>query len=244
MSGKALRLRLGDYGRVLRSALLLVDDPVALLTITAPGDATPEWNRSSARRFRKLDRRCKSQLRREGQRTLLYARIAQRQRRGLDHLHLVLRCRVEDRRAIRRYVELLREHGPSFGFGFVDDPFHRRRGKDGRVRDAVFQEARVAGYYLSGYLTDSLQLAAMVEAGDHSFRALWVNPELSRKSGVTMRRLRRARHGFWVVLGIRQGSRPRLPVWWGDIRERVAVIHLLRLEDRGPPASVAVAVPG
>lgn len=236
--GNALDLRLGDYRRVVLSALETVVHPVALLTITAPGsalldspDAIAEWNRSAAKRFGKLDRAAKSRLRRDGLRVRPIVRIAQRQRRGADHLHLVLLLEHEhDRRSVVAYVEGLREHGAGHGFGFVDDPFFARRNPTtGKRRDMVFESAAIAGRYLVRYLTAKAgQLEALVSQGGHSFRPMWVAPELTQASGVNMRRLRRVRHGWFVREALSQGSRPRLPVWWGDLRERGAILGLLQ----------------
>lgn len=230
---RRLSLRLGDYRRVLLAAFSHLEHPVALVTITQPADYD---NRSAAARWAKLDRRVKGRLRREGLRVVPLARIAQRQRRGADHLHIPMRSAPGDRAAVVRYVQLLRELGPDAGFGLVDDPYFARhpKGRDGRPnralpkRDLVFQDPNIAARYLCGYLTDSDQLSAMVSAGDHSFRALWVSPELTRLSGVTCRRLRRVRHAYFVCKALSQHSRPTPPVWWGDIKERTAILSLLR----------------
>lgn len=233
LRSRALSLRIGDYRRVLLAAFDCLEHPVALVTITQGADFD---NRTVATRWRRLDRRVKNRMRREGHRVAPLARIAQRQRRGADHLHIPCRAAPGDRAPLQRYVELLREHGPAYGFGHVDDPYFRRhpRGRDGRPnralpkRDMVFREPAVAARYLCGYLTESDQLSAMISTGDHSWRPLWVSPELTRVSGVTCRRLRRVRHAHFVRRALDQGSRPRLPVWWGDLRERTAILLLLR----------------
>jgi hypothetical protein len=235
---RRLSLRLGDYRRVLLSALDTVDHSVALITITPPGDvALPpsedgyrRWNRAAARRWAKLDRRAKGRLRRHGLRLRPLARVAQRQRRGLDHVHLVVALEhAGDRMALAAYVAHLKELGPEYGFGFIDDPMRRRwnRAKTAK-RDMVFESASIAGRYLCRYLAESEQLASMISAGDHSFRPLWVSPLLTQASGVTVRRLRRVRHAYFVVKAREQGSWPTHPVWWGDLRERRAILSLLR----------------
>jgi hypothetical protein len=237
--GSALDIRLGDYRRVVLCALEAVAHPVALLTITAPGvdagldspDAIAAWNRSAAHRFGRLDRAAKGRLRREGLRVRPVVRIAQRQARGADHLHLVLLLEGElDRRSITAYVQALRDFGSAHGFGFVDDPFFARLNPTtGKRRDMVFDSAAVAGRYLVRYLTAKAgQLEALVAQGGHSFRPMWVAPQLTQASGVNMRRLRRVRHCWHLRLALEQGSRPRLPVWWGDLRERTAIMLLLR----------------
>jgi hypothetical protein len=230
---------------VLLAALSLVDHPVALVTITPPGDdALPpdvdgyrDWNRRSAWLFGRMDRRAKGRLRRQGLKLRPVARVAQRQRRGLDHLHLVVLLEHDaDRAALAAYVAHLKELAPLYRFGFVDDPLHvRRNRRSGELHDMVFQSAAIAGRYLCRYLTESDQLASMISAGDHSFRPLWVSPQLTQASGVNVRRLRRVRHAYFVVKALEQGSRPTLPVWWGDLRERVAVKALLR------PAALAAS---
>jgi hypothetical protein len=134
-----------------------------------------------------------------------------------------------DRVALQAYVAHLRELHPLYRFGFVDDPFRRRRARDGRLRTMVFDQAGVAARYLCRYLTESNQLASMLQAGDHSFRAIWVAPSLTQASGVSMRRLRRVRHAYWVLRAIHENrSRPTLPVWWGDLREKTEILRLLR----------------
>jgi hypothetical protein len=146
-----------------------------------------------------------------------------------------------DRRALQRYVELLKARSHEYGFGFIDDPLKPRRAANGELRTMVYESAAVAARYLCGYLTESDQLAAMVAAGDHSFRPLWVSPVLTQASGVNCRRLRRVRHAWFVSTALAQGSRPSLPVWWADLMERASVLRLVRLEDRGPPVALVPA---
>ncbi len=234
------------------AALEVVDDPVALLTITGPGwdelqrdpSAIKEWNRTAAERFRRLDRTAKSRLRVRGLKVRPLARIAQRQRRGVDHLHIALADARGNEEANRAYHAALLELAPRFGFGFSDDPYRKVHPKlpNGRPnrsrpkRDRIFEDPAVAGRYLSRYLADdSGQLAAMLEQGDHSFRPLWVAPELTQASGVNCRRLRRVRHAHFVLAAVAQGSRPSLPIWWRDLGERMAVIRLVRPHPARPP---------
>jgi len=155
----------------------------------------------------------------------LLARVAQRQKRGLDHLHLVFRCgSLDDRRAIAIYVAHLKELHAEYVFGFIDDPF-KKRGPKGR--NMVFENSAIAGRYLTRYLTESPQLVQLLDAPDASFRPLWVSPKLTMVSKVTCTRLRRVRHAWHVVGALEQGSRPRLPAWWGDMSERLIIRRLL-----------------
>jgi hypothetical protein len=223
--------------------------PVALVTLTAPGssvvhsaDEARRWNRSLGRRARALhDAASRRALRETGCRPMLLWRIAQRQRRGLDHLHVGLAAWPWCRRANEAYVRALRELGPRHGFGWVDDPYRLRhpRGRDGRPnrslpRRRMVLESAVAGRYLVRYLTESSQFTRLVTGADRSVRPLWVSAALMRASGVTMRRLRRVRHAFRVLEALRVGSRPRMPVWWVDVGERWAVLQLVRLQPRAP----------
>ncbi len=50
------------------------------------------------------------------------------------------------------WVEAYRKHAESYGFGYVDDPFKLRRGRDGQMRDMVFEHPEIAGAYLGKYL--------------------------------------------------------------------------------------------
>lgn len=156
---------------------------------------------------------------------VLLARVAQRQKRGLDHLHLVFRCDgASDRRAIAVYVAHLKELHHEYVFGFVDDPFQKRGGAG---RTMVFEDASIAGRYLTRYLTESPQLVSLLDATDASFRPLWVSPKLTQVSKVTCTRLRRVRHAWHVFGSLEQGSRPTLPAWWGDLSERIIIRSLL-----------------
>jgi hypothetical protein len=93
----------------------------------------------------------------------------------------------------------------------------------------VYDSAAIAARYLTRYLTeDEGQLQALLNGRDYSWRPLWVSPALTTVSGVTCRRLRRVRHAYFVRRALDQGSRPTLPVWWGDLRERTIVLTLLR----------------
>jgi len=236
VSSSRLSLRLGDYRRVLLSALALQEGSVALVTITPPGnaelqafDSIEQWNRTAARRWKRLDQRAKGRMRRAGvPLPRLLARVAQRQKRGLDHLHLPFQCVTPaDRHSLKVYVAHLKELHLEYGFGFVDDPFKMRKSKAGSTRNMVFEVALGAGVYLCGYLTESPQLVALLNAPDASFRPLWVTPALTMRSGVTCTRLRRVRFAFHVVRALRQGSRPTMPCWWPDLRERAQILRLL-----------------
>jgi hypothetical protein len=167
----------------------------------------------------------------------MVASLVQRQRRGVDHFHIPLRAAPWDHETNRLYIASLKELGSSYDFGYVDDGYLPRHPKlpNGRPnrslpkRNLVFEDPIVAGRYLCRYLTDSAQLIELLTSRERVSRPLWVNPELTRASGVICRRLRRVRLAFHVVRALDAGSRPRLPAWWGDLGERRKTLALLRM---------------
>jgi hypothetical protein len=198
----------GDLSRVLREGLSCVHGAVVLVTVTQPGLFD---NRTAAKRWRALNGRLRVVMKRDHdlQPPRMVARVGQRQRRGADHLHAVYLARTTDERErMRVWVDAYRKHSGQYGFGFVDDPFKLRRGRDGQMRDMVFERAAVAGAYLGRYLTDG-QLERFLEAGDRSWKALWVSPTLLRASGWTLEQcgwVRQEWHG--KAGGLRPGSGP------------------------------------
>jgi hypothetical protein len=114
-------------------------------------------------------------LRRHGLRPpVVLVRVAQRQPRGLDHLHLVWWLLTpEHERRIRLWVEIYREYHEAYGFGYVDDPFHVRRStRTGKLHDMVFSRPHVAGIYLGNYLAGG-QLERLIAAEDRSWSPVW-----------------------------------------------------------------------
>lgn len=217
----------GDVARVIRESLRPVRGSIALATVTAPGgtfdsvDASA-WNEAAAGNWRRLrDRIKREMLRRHGLRPpVLLVRVAQRQGRGLDHLHLAFWCLTPDHRErIRVWVAIYREYASSYGFGFVDDPFKVRRMRDGSMRDMVFRDASTAGYYLGNYLSGG-QLERLVMAEDRSWRPVWVSPVLQARSGWYLERCQWVRQAWQIAHGSWWGrtwyGAPRYPKWWTD----------------------------
>jgi len=210
----------GDLGRVLRESLRFVHGPVVLVTVTQPGEFD---NLTAAKRWRALNGRLRVELdRRYGLHPpRIVARVAQRQRRGADHLHCVYLARTPDQRErVRAWVEAYREFASVYGLGFVDDPFRLRRGRDGQMRDMVFEQPEIAGAYLGRYLAGG-QLERFLSASDTSWRVFWVSPELLKASGWSLERCRWVRQGWHVAAGTWRGSAgpfgglvTRLPSWW------------------------------
>jgi len=128
--------------------------------------------------------------------TTALVRVAQRQARGLDHLHVIWGMGSFDaRERIGRYAELYREHCDEYGFGFIDDPLKERHPKlpDGRpdtskpMCDMVYESPARAGSYIGRYLSGG-QLARYLDAPDRSLRAMWVHPGLIEMSGWNLER--------------------------------------------------------
>jgi hypothetical protein len=88
---------------------------------------------------------------------------------------------------------------------------------------------RAAGY-LSRYLGESAQLLGAIALAFRPRQMIWVANRLKRATGVTMRRLRRARYLWWIRRGESRVFRlaGRLPAWFRDPIEFAAVQSLLR----------------
>lgn len=228
----------GDVRRLLVEALRAHRRPVALASLTAPGDVTDAaaWNRSLSARWRALNGRLRVEMwRRHGvppPRCLAW--VPQRQRRGLDHLHLIWMCSAPDhRQRITLWVALYRELAPGYGWGFVDDPLRLRHPKtrDGRPdrsrsrRDMVFGDPATAGAYVGNYLSGG-QLERFLDAEDRGIRPYWISPVLMRRSGWNLARCRMVRAGWCIARGqwtrYRWGM-PDLPSWWHDPSHRAWV---------------------
>ena len=210
----------GDVARVVRESMRQVRGPVALTAVTAP----------SGRGMSAVEMEA-------------LVRVAQRQARGMDHLHVVWgMASVDARERIRRYVELYRQHCEEYGFGYIDDPLMERHPKlpNGRPdvrrpkRDMVFSSAPRAGSYVGRYVSGG-QLERYLDATDRSWRPMWVHPALTEMSGWTLERchwVRQAwhvRNGTW---GLQLRSRQarlmaylptRLPSWWHRAGQRAWV---------------------
>jgi hypothetical protein len=229
----------GDMARVLRESLKCVRGPVRLVTVTQPGQFD---NPTAARRWRMLNGRLRVELERaHGLRPpRIVARVAQRQRRGADHLHCVYLARTSDERErMERWVECYREAAERYGLGFVDNPFRLRRGRDGELRDMVFYRAEIAGAYLGRYLTGG-QLERFLSAVDRSWQPLWVSPTLLQQSGWSLERCHWIGQAWHVQRGTWRGSRgpfgglsTRLPSWWFRPDDQAWVLAIVREnEDR------------
>lgn len=241
------KIWLGDVARCLRENLNVVPARVRMVTITGPGadvlpcsiacayrgphaqrskdgcmvdgDAAAAWNRSMPQRWTALHKHAQQRtLRKFGRRARTLTRVFQRQQRGVDHVHVVLADESEiDRIIATFYVQQVRDLGPDYLFGHVDD------------RNTSMERGRAAAY-LSGYFTggESSQLAKAVAADDAPKRPVWIRSELTLFTRCTMRNLRRARYLHMLrqdaALHRHAGA---LPKWFRNADEYDAIATLL-----------------
>jgi hypothetical protein len=182
-------------------------------------DAGTNWSRL----HRAASKRAKDET---GVRGRIRARVWEKQKRGLAHLHGVLSVgKPGELRWAEAYVEALRELAPRYGFGFVDgwEKISRK-----------FWPGDQAGAYLSSYFVRGegrkAPITENVLAGDLPRLVVYIDRELTQQTGCTMRNLRTARR-VWVWLsGL--APDPQLDPW----DELVAVCLLDRrpVPARGP----------
>jgi hypothetical protein len=154
----------------------------------------------------------------------LLARVWEKQKRGLAHLHGVLDVSTPEKCSwAETYVNALCDLAPSKGFGFVDGwPKISRRFWPGKQSGAYLSSDFVSGEGRKAAITDN------VRAGDLPRLVVFVGHDLTTRSYCTMRNLRRARS----LLGVRRGLRAP-PSWTGS--EIARVVHLaLRWPARAP----------
>lgn len=215
---------------------------VALVTITAPGGEfsrvqAAEWNLGESVSWRRFDGRIRREmwLRHGVPPPRRLAWVAQRQGRGLDHLHLVFWCLNSDHEErIRWWIEIYRQLHLDYGFGFVDDPFHvRRNRRTGKLQNMIFSHGDVAGVYLGAYLAGG-QLERFVAASDRSWRPYWISPVLMARSGWSLERCRWIRQAWLISRGEWVADMTplarlvtRLPTWWHDRDHRAWAMAVL-----------------
>ena len=227
------RHAVGDVARVIRESLRDVRGRVALGTVTAPGGPSTAPKRQLGTSARASNGDCcgigsSARCRVSTACGHRWFSCGSPNVRGADSITCTSSGgastrSTEDR--IRRWVELYREHNEAYGFGFIDDPFRRRKSRrTGRMQDMVFGRAEVAGIYLGNYLGGG-QLERFVAAEDASWRAYWVSPVLQQRSGWSMERCRWIRQAFHIARGtwstLTWYGTPRYPCWCddGELRE-------------------------
>lgn len=144
------------------------------------------------------------------------ARVWEKQKRGLAHMHGVLSVSTPaELQWAEVYVTALAEIAPSKGFGFVDG-WDKIRAK---IKPGIEAAAYLSGYFVKGKgrkasLTDNVQDADLPRL------LVYVGRSLTKTTGCTMRNLRVARR-LWAA---RAGIAPRPEMTYD---EWLAAAHLL-----------------
>lgn len=119
----------------------------------------------------------------------LAARVWEKQKRGLAHLHGVVSVESPDHvRWAEAYVTALRDLAPRYGFGFVDG-WH----KVGRRFWPGVQAAAYLSSYFAGGRGRKMAITENVLAGDLPRLVVFVGRDLTSSTGCTMRSLRNSR---------------------------------------------------
>jgi hypothetical protein len=156
-------------------------------------EAARRWNATAAERWRRMHRAVSQRVRREfGSGSLvLLARVWEFQSRGVLHVHPVLGLKTpRNRRAAERYLQLLAEAAPRYGFGHCERKLDSRPGQ------------RVAAYlssYFVGGRGRKTDVRVTVTHPDVPSSIAYVSTELTQATGVTMRHLRRRRYLFALI---------------------------------------------
>jgi hypothetical protein len=152
------------------------------------------FNRQAGQWWSQLHRAAKVRAdRATGFKGKLAARVWEKQKRGLAHLHGVVS--VESPAQVRwaeAYITALRELAPRYGFGFVDG-WHRV----GRKFWPGVQAAAYLSSYFVGGRGHKMAITENVLAGDLPRLVVFVSRDLTGRTGCTMRSLRDARR-LWA----------------------------------------------
>lgn len=156
--------------------------------------AARAWNRGAEKRWARLHRAAAERARRRTGRRgwLVAAKSWERQRRGVDHLHLAVPYDTpSQRRLVEAYVRALKELAPKYCFGFVDLQRPLERGSN---------------YRAAAYLAKYVSKATFEQLAPYARRPFYVAQRLTQATGVTMRacRLKRYLYRVW-------GCEPLLP---------------------------------
>jgi hypothetical protein len=192
----------------------------------SPGVAAA-LNRRAGEWWSELHRAAKVRAdRATGHKGKLLARVWEKQKRGLAHVHGVIAVGTPAERAwAEAYVRALGEMSQRYGFGFVDG-WH----KVGRK----FWPGAQAGSYLSSYFAGGRGrksgLTESVLAGDLPRLVVFLSRHLTRRTGCTMRSLRNARRLWASRQGLTSPPRVTLAEW----PAAAAMLDQGRIRVRGP----------
>jgi hypothetical protein len=189
-------------------------------------EAAEAFNRRAGGWWSELHRAAKTRAdRATGFKGKLAARVWEKQKRGMAHLHGVISvespAHVEWAEA---YVMALRELAPRYGFGFVDG-WHRI----GRKFWPGVQAAAYLSSYFAGGRGRKMAITETVLAGDLPRLVVFVSRGLTQRTGCTMRSLRNAR-SLWAS---RQGLKTAPVVTYEEWLAAAAMLTP-SLSRRGP----------
>lgn len=187
--------------------------PAGCRVASAPADA---FNAAAPGWWSELHRQAAQAARREtGRSPVLLGRIWELQRRGVLHVHVLNGYSTPaEKAASDAYQAELDRLSARHGFGYVD----RKR----QVREPQAAAAYLSSYFVAGK-KGKLDLRESVSSGKMPHSIVYVRPELSQRSGVTMRSLRLKRY-LW-----RLGS-----AWmWAFERWGYSLEDLVRAHRRG-----------
>jgi hypothetical protein len=139
----------------------------------------------------------------------LAARVWEKQKRGLAHLHAVISVEsAEHVRWAEAYITALREMAPRYGFGFVDG-WH----KVGRKFWPGVQAAAYLSSYFAGGRGRKMAITENVLDSDLPRLLVFVGRDLTAHTGCTMRSLRNARRLWASRQGLAEPPRVTLEEW-------------------------------
>ena len=152
------------------------------------------FNRHAGKWWSELHRAAKTRAdRATGFKGKVAARVWEKQKRGLAHVHGVVSVESPEHvRWAKAYVDALGELAPRYNFGFVDG-WH----KVGRKFWPGGQAAAYLSSYFIGGRRHKAQITENVLAGDLPRLVVFIGRDLTRRTGCTMRSLRHARR-LWA----------------------------------------------
>lgn len=151
--------------------------------------AAAAWNERAPTWWTELHRQASQAAHRAtGRRPVLIARPWELQRRGILHVHpLVGYSTPAEKAAADVYQRELSSRAARHGFGYVD----RKR----QVREPTAAAAYLSAYFVAGK-KGKMTLRESVTSGSMPQSIVYVSPELSQHSGITMRSLRLRRYAW------------------------------------------------
>jgi hypothetical protein len=151
------------------------------------------------------------------------ARVWEKQKRGLAHMHGVLSVSTPtELRWAEEYVTALAELAPSKGFGFVDR-WEKIRPK---IKPGIEAAAYLSGYFVKGKGRKA-SLTENVQDPDLPRLLVFVGRGLTAKTACTMRNLRLARRLWASRVGLAEKPDLTYAQW-------LAVAYVLDARRRGP----------